>query len=127
MAQGLAPKEGVEGGRGCRLQFSQGIGGGGRGGGSPVATRGQPQPAHETTGGGVSGPCRVREGQAADPREKEAPLLTKVQPLSAHQACLLRGVSKQEQPLGTWPLLSSTFISITGAGGEWGPLAGVSV
>ena len=123
MAQGLAPKEGVEGGRGCRLQFSQGWGGGG----GPVATRGQPQPAHETTGGGVSGPSRVREGRAADPGEKEAPLLTKVQPLSAHQACLFRGVPKQEQPLGTWPLLSPTFISVTGAGGEWGPLAGVSV
>ena len=95
--------------------------------GGPVATRGQPQPAHETTGGGVSGPCRVREGRAADPGEKEAPLLTKVQPLSAHQACLFRGVPKQEQPLGTWPLLSPTFISVTGAGGEWGPLAGVSV
>ena len=49
-----------------------------------------------------------------------SPLLTKVQPLSAHQACLFRGVPKQEQPLGTWPLLSPTFISVTGAGGEWG-------
>lgn len=86
-------------------------------GGGPVATRGQPRPAHKAAGGGVSGPCRVMEGPAADPGEKEAPLQTKVQPLSARQACLFRGVPKQKQPLGTWPLPSPTFISVTGAGG----------
>lgn len=55
-----------------------------------------------------------RGGQQTLERRK-APCRPRSSPLLAQQACLLRGVPKQEQPLGTWTLLSPTF-TITGAG-----------